>query len=258
MNNPVLSNNRAFTTQQPQVLDVTALENQYAMPDTTSTKDVMTYDNVLARSALLLGFVVVAGVVGWMMPAVMLPALFAGIILGLVNAFKKKPNPLLMVGYAVAQGLALGALSGILEARLPGVVGQAVLATFVTAGVVLALFASGRVRTSPKLNKIFFVAVISYGVFSLVNLMLQLTGLINSPWGVHSITVFGIPLGAIIGVVAILLAAYSLVQDFELIKTGVQTRQPKQLAWTAAFGLTVTLVWLYMEFLRIFSILRDN
>lgn len=257
MSNPVLSNNRAFSASQ-QVIDVEALEKQYSMPDVTASRDVMTYDSVISRAALMLGFVVVAGAIGWAFPVVMAPALIAGFVLALVNGFKKQASPPLMLAYAIAQGLGLGAISGVLEAQLPGVVGQAVLATFVTAGVVLALFANGRVRTSPRLNKIFFVAVISYAAFSLINLVLQMTGVLTTPWGVNGITIFGIPLGVVIGVLAILLASYSLVQDFEFIKNGVQTRQPKAMSWTAAFGLTVTLVWLYMEFLRLFAILRDN
>ena len=136
------------------------------------------------------------------------------------------------------------------------------MATCMMFAVTLLLFRSGKVRTSPKMTKIFLIAMVGYLVFSLVNVGIMIFGsgeIANSAWGLRSgVTVMGIPLGVIIGALAVLLAAYSLVMDFELIKNGVQNRVPEEWAWSAAFGLMVTLIWLYVEILRILAILRGN
>jgi len=134
-----------------------------------------------------------------------------------------------------------------------------VLATLVVFGVTLALFASGKVRASKKATKIFLIAMVGYLVFSLVNVGLMAFGGVDSSlaFGLRSQTVAGIPLGIIIGVLAVIMAAYSLVLDFEFIKNGVQNRAPRKYGWSGAFGLMVTIIWLYVEFLRMFAISRN-
>jgi uncharacterized YccA/Bax inhibitor family protein len=132
-----------------------------------------------------------------------------------------------------------------------------VLGTFVVIGVTLALFASGKVRASKKATKVFMIALIGYAVFSVLNLVLMLTGVNDQPFGMRSAEFFGIPLGLILGILVILLAAYSLVLDFDSIKTGVERGAPRIYGWTAAFGIMVTVVWLYLEILRLLAILRE-
>ena len=117
----------------------------------------------------------------------------------------------------------------------------------------MLLFRSGKVRTSPRMNKIFFVAMIGYLIFSLANLVLMMTGMVDGPFGLRS-GVFGLVIGAI----AVLMASYSLVMDFEDIKNGVNNGVPRETAWLCAFSLAVTVVWMYVEFLRILAILRGN
>ena len=102
------------------------------------------------------------------------------------------------------------------------------------------------------------VAMGGYLLFSVVNFALMVTGVIDQPWGLRSVEVFGIPLGLIVGLVAVVLAAISLAMDFEAIQRGVEQGLPTRYAWAGAFGLVVTLVWLYLEFLRILAILYDN
>ena len=235
---------------------------QQPQPPVTGSAAPMTYENTISKTVFLFILVVVTAAVGWWMPILMLPGAIAGLVLGLVNAFKKEPSVPLIIGYALAQGLFLGGLSGLMEALYPGIVMQAILGTFSVFGVTLLLFRSGKVRTSPKMTKIFLIAMVGYLVFSLVNVGIMIFGsgeIANSAWGLRSgVTVMGIPLGVIIGALAVLLAAYSLVMDFELIKNGVQNRVPEKWAWSAAFGLMVTLIWLYVEILRILAILRGN
>ena len=141
----------------------------------------------------------------------------------------------------------------------PGVVVQAVIATFVVVGVTLALFASGKIRASKKATKVFMIAMIGYLVFSVVNIFIMIFGGAGgNPWGLRgSVEIFGIPLGVILGVFVVILAAYSLVLDFDFIQKGVQNQAPRKYGWTGAFGIMVTVIWLYLELLRMFAIARD-
>ena len=217
----------------------------------------MSYDDVIVKSLIMFVFLLVGAAVGAFNTGLMLPALFVGLGLALVNIFKKKPSPVLILAYAIVEGVFLGAISFTLERGMPGIVLQAILGTLVVFVITLVLFANGKVRATKRATKVFMIAGIAYGVFSLINLGLQLTGVNQDPWGLHSEPVLGIPLGLIIGPLAILMAAYSLVLDFTSVKNGVDSGAPRSLGWKAAFGLVLTIVWLYIEFLRLFAIFRD-
>lgn len=217
----------------------------------------MSYDDVIVKSLIMFVFLLVGAAVGAFNTGLMLPALFVGLGLALVNIFKKKPSPVLILAYAIVEGVFLGAISFTLEKIFEGIVLQAILGTLVVFVITLVLFANGKVRATKRATKVFMIAGIAYGVFSLINLGLQLTGVNQDPWGLHSAQIFGIPLGLIIGPLAILLAAYSLVLDFTSVKNGVDSGAPRSLGWKAAFGLVLTIVWLYIEFLRLFAIFRD-
>ncbi|MCA0378703.1 MAG: Bax inhibitor-1/YccA family protein [Actinobacteria bacterium] len=222
-------------------------------PPVVGSDQPMTYENTISKTVFLFILVVAGAALGWWMPILMIPGAIVGLVLGLVNAFKKQPSVPLIVGYAAAQGMFLGGFSMFMEGIYPGIVTQAVLGTLSVFAATLLLFRSGKVRTSPKLNKIFMIAMVGYLVFSLLNVVLMLTGVVTDPWGMRSGW-----LGVAIGVLAVLLAAYSLVMDFELIKNGVENRVPEKWGWSAAFGLMVTLIWLYVEILRILAILRGD
>lgn len=272
MSNPALSNNPALNgktltaeelrriydqpaaaTQRPGIdVPETAPNEGLQPPVITPSDNPMTYENTISKTMFLFLIVLVGGAIGWFMPALAIPGAIAGFVLGLVNSFKKEPSVPLIVAYAAAQGLFLGGISGMFEARLPGIVSQAVLGTLTVFGVTLLLFRSGKVRTSPRLTKIVMVAMIGYLAFSVINFIVMITGINTDPWGLRGGT-----LGLIIGGLAVLLAAYSLVMDFELVQNGVQNRVPAKWGWSAAFGLTVTLVWLYLEILRIIAIFRE-
>lgn len=209
----------------------------------------MTYNDVVGKTGLMLVLVVVAGAVGWFSPGLMIVGAIAGLVLGLVNSFKREPSPVLIMLYALAEGLFLGGISAVFEASYPGIVVQAVLGTFSVFAVMLALYTSGRFRPTPRMTKIVMTAMLGYLVFMLVNLVLTWTGIANLRTG---------GLGLIIGAIAVLLAAYSLTMDFEMAAVGVKNGAPQKYSWSVAFGLTVTLVWLYVEILRILSILRSD
>lgn len=223
------------------------------LPPITGSDNPMTFENTISKTVFLFLLVIAGAAVGWWMPALMLPGAIVGLVLGLVNAFKKEPSVPLIIGYALAQGLFLGGISMVFNAQYDGIVMQAILGTLSVFAVTLLLFRSGKVRTSPKMNKIFMVAIGGYLLFSLLNVGLMLFGVVTNPFGLRSGWI-----GVAIGLVAVLLAAYSLVMDFELIKNGVANRVPEKWGWSAAFGLMVTLIWLYVEILRILAILRGD
>ncbi|MCI9888309.1 Bax inhibitor-1/YccA family protein [Micrococcales bacterium 31B] len=239
----------------PPVNDLNAMYNSPAASNARMGR--MTYEDVVMRTSMLFGILLVGFVGAWFAPTglklpLMIGGALVGFVLGLVNSFKSKPSPLLIGIYAAAQGLFLGGISWTFELMYPGIVMQAVLATLSVFAAVLLGFRSGKLRTSPKLTRIFMIAMIGYAIFSLVNLVLVMTGALDG-WGMRS----G-PLGLIIGVIAVLLAAYSLVMDFETVQQGVKNGVPQVYSWKCGFGLLVTLVWMYLEILRIIAILRGS
>jgi uncharacterized YccA/Bax inhibitor family protein len=242
----------------PTAADLNAAYAQpYAGPAQTGR---LTYDDVLIKSVGVFAVLLVGATIGWtltpMIFAILPLAAVLGIVFGLINAFRRNPSPVLIILYAVFEGVFVGGISLVFEISWPGVVMQAVIGTLAVFGVVLALFASGKVRASRRATKIWFAAMFGYLLFSLINGILMWTGVLNDGFGMRSQEVAGIPLGLIIGILVVILAAYSFVMDFDQIKVGVERGAPAKFAWTCAFGLLVTLVWLYLELLRLLAILR--
>lgn len=251
MASPVFTRNQNFQPAHNQ--------NAGFNPPLAGLEGVMTVENALQKTIITFATLVLAAAVGWFIPAVALPAVIIALVLGLVNSFKKEPSPPLILAYAVFEGLAIGGISGIMEQQASGIVSQAVLGTLCVVGVVLFLYKTGVVRATPKMTKIFLIAMLGYLLFSLVNLGLSLTGAVSDPWGLRgSVMIPGteIPLGIALGVFAVLLGSYSLVMDFTFIDNGVANRLPEKYGWTAAFGITVTIVWLYIEILRMLALAR--
>ena len=236
------------------------LDEMYQRPAaTTVDTGRMSYEDTIVKTGVSFLLVLAGAAVGWIFPALAIPALIAGFALSLVNIFKKQPSAALVLLYAAAEGVFLGAITGWLETLYPGIAMQAVLATFAVFGVTLALFASGKIRASARATKIFLIAIIGYSVYSLLNLGLMVFGANTSPWGLNSsVEIAGIPLGLILGVVVVLLAAYSLVLDFDMVQRGVRNGAPRIYGWQAAFAITSTMVWLYLEILRMLAISRES
>ncbi len=264
MANPVFSNSPVFgeprdkggrTLAPESTVDAATLEDLYAAPSATS-RDTgrLTYDDVIVKTGGLLALLVVVGAATWvLMPGLWFVGAIVGLVLGLVNAFKREPSPVLITLYTVAQGVFLGGISAFYEAAYNGIVGQAVLATLAVFATSLFLFRSGKVRVTPKFTRGLLLGLVGYLVFSLLNVVLMLFrvgggefGPLRSGW-----------LGIAVGLLAVGLAAASLIVDFDSIKRGVDAGVPAKLAWSAAFGLIVTLVWLYLELLRILAIFRN-
>jgi len=260
------------------------LEGAFAAPpaDAVATGRMTVEDTVL-KTVSLFAILLVTAAVGWFwtlggafgitgdpnQQITLVPwmvGLLGGFVLSMVVIFtsRKKIRPALIFAYAAFEGLFIGGISAFFEVQWPGIVMQATLATLAVVGVTLALFASGKVRASKKATKIFMIAMVGYLVFALLNLVLMWTGVLpaDQTFGMYSATLnimgLSIPLGLIIGILVVLMAAYSLVLDFDSIQQGVRNGAPRQFGWLGAFGIMVTVVWLYIEILRIIAIVRGN
>lgn len=249
---------------QPQSMTDEQLRQMYSQPSAgTADTGRMTFDDVIMKTAACLGAVLVGAAITLtvglpLASMLMIVGALGGFVLALVNTFKKQPSPALILAYAALEGLFLGGLTRILDTQFPGVGLQAVIGTLSVFAVTLVLFKSGKVRATPKAMRFFMIAIIGYAVFALVNMVLMWTGALQQPFGLRSVEIFGIPLGVFIGLLAIGLAAFSLIMDFTSIEEGVRSGAPQRFSWTAAFGLTVTLVWLYVEIIRLLAILRGD
>jgi len=257
MANPTFSRNPAFNGRggaPTQEVTPESLQAMYNAPSASAADTGrMTYEDTINKAIGLFAVLLVGAAVGWLVPGLAIVGAIVGLVLGLVNSFKRQPSVPLIVAYAAFEGLFVGGISRIFDARWNGIAVQAVLATLVVVGVVLALFRSGKIRASAKATKIFMIAMVSYLVFSLANFGLVAFGVLDTPFGLRA----GV-LGLVIGALAVLMASYSLVLDFDFIQRGVRSGAPRKLGWQAAFGLMVTVVWLYVEILRILAILRGS
>jgi uncharacterized YccA/Bax inhibitor family protein len=266
MANPAFSNSPAFSAKAAQRLAAREnaapavptpgqLQEHFSLPDATPDQmERMTYQDTIFKTLAGFAVLLVGAAIGWMIPALAIVGAIAGFVLALVNIFKKKPSPVLILLYAGFEGLLVGGVSYYFSSFSDGIVPMALFGTLGVVGVTLALFASGKVRVSARATKIFLVAIIGYAAFSLINVVLMLTGVTSSFGGLRGIEIIpGVPLGIPLGILVVLLAAYSLVMDFDQVKQGVETGQPRIYGWTAAFGIIVTVVWLYLEILRLLS-----
>jgi len=244
--NPVLTG-RGFARINPEVLNghdgsaqgATTLESR---PNSAP----MSIDDVIIKTAALFAVLVTVGAIAWRAQSVTLAliGLFGGLILAMVNSFSRKIRPALVIAYAAAQGLALGTISWMYEQDYQGIVGQAVVATACAFTGVLIAYKSGKIRVTPKFTRVLMGSLIGYFVFGI---FVMLTN--SFPSG---------GLGTLIAVGGVVLASMFIVMDLDQIQKAVAAKVPAEESWRCAFGLMVTLVWLYMEVLRLISILRGR
>ena len=251
-NNPAFTRSPAFTGRGLGTVD--PLEEAYSGPSATS-RDTgrMTVDDVVNRTGLLLAIAFATGALTWSVEGLRVltfPAAIVGFILAMVIIFKQVMNPGVIMAYAAIEGVFLGGISQLFDARYNGIVVQAVAGTAAVAGGVLALYKSGRIKVTPQFTKMVVGATIGFFALIMVNLVVSIfTG---GP-GVRGGT-----LGVVVGLFAIGLASMNLVLDFDMVEKGARQGLPARFGWFAAFGIMVTLVWLYIEILRLLSILRGN
>ncbi len=225
-------------------------------------RGTMTYDDVVVKSLMCFGLLLVGAVAGWMsgmvaIGAAMLVALAACVVtigLAVFIQFSKKVRPGAIVAYSLVEGFVLGALSCAFEMRYPGIVVSAVLATLVVIGVTLGAFTMGFVRNSSTLTRVAGIGSFAFFSYYLFSFALSMTGFVNMQ-AVNNITLFGIPLGLIIGVLAVFIGVLCLVRDFDAVKVGVANNVPEKYSWLCTFAIMTDVIWIYLEILKILSYL---
>lgn len=221
----------------------------------------MTLGGTVNKTAMLLAIAVVSAAYTWgrymgtgdpvSIQGVMLVGMVGGLVLALVTVFKKTAAPYTAPAYALFQGLALGGISAILEARFPGIVIQAVGLTFGTLFCLLAAYRSGLIKATENFKLGVVAATGGILVLYLVNMVMGFFG--NSIGFIHESGTIGILFSAFV----VVIAALNLVLDFDFIESGAEQGAPKYMEWYGAFGLVVTLLWLYLEILRLLAKSRD-
>ena len=223
-------------------------------------RGTMTYDDVVVKSLMCFGLLLVGAVAGWMsgmvaIGAAMLVALAACVVtigLAVFIQFSKKVRPGAIVAYSLVEGFVLGALSCAFEMRYPGIVVSAVLATLVVIGVTLGAFTMGFVRNSSTLTRVAGIGSFAFFSYYLFSFALSVTGMVDMR-AVNNITLFGIPLGVIIGVLAVFIGVLCLVRDFDAVKVGVANNVPEKYSWLCTSAIMTDVIWIYLEILKILS-----
>lgn len=277
--NPVLTKDAAFAPAQPQggygQYSPYPQQSQFGGPQDPRQQGRgmspadggprMTMEDVITKTSVIMGLMILVAAASWsgivfgIIPgALMFPMLVVGglgtFVFSIVVAFRSRVTPVMAVVFSVLEGLFVGMLSLFFENLYEGIVVQAVLGTLIVAAVMLAAYRFKVIRVTPMFTKILFISTISFALAMLVNFGLSLVGinlgLRAGGTGPVSLLAIGV---SILGVV---LASLNLVLDFDIIDRGVRNGAPAKQSWLAAFGLVVTMVWLYTEILRILSYFR--
>jgi uncharacterized YccA/Bax inhibitor family protein len=223
--------------------------------------ETMTIDGTIHRTGILLLLALAAAFWTWSQffttrdPATVAPhilvGVFGGLVVGLITSFKMQWAPITAPIYALLEGLFLGGISAMAEFRYPGIAIQSVGLTFGTCFCLLLAYRSGLIRATQKFTMGVVAATGGICVVYLVSMVIGLFGVQVPLFG-------GGPVGILFSMAVVVIAALNLILDFSFIEQGAQQGAPKYMEWYAAFGLLVTLVWLYLEILRLLVKLRDR
>ncbi len=224
----------------------------------------MTIDTVVQKTAMTLGLTVLVAAATWVLTPdiddsslgslymlVMVGAL-GGFALAMVNSFKRVVSPGLVLAYAALEGVFIGAFSKVIEGIFgDGLVVGAVLGTMAAVAGTLAAYKFFNIRVTPTFRKWVIAAMFGFVALSLLDFVLNFFG---SSFGFNG---FG-TMGLISSIVGLGLGVLMLILDFDFVERGIEAGLPERESWRAAFGLTVTIIWIYIELLRILAILRGD
>ncbi|MGY1825696.1 MULTISPECIES: Bax inhibitor-1/YccA family membrane protein [unclassified Blastococcus] len=236
-------------------------QDPYAAPSPYGTSEAtryMTMDDVVQKTGLAFLVTVVSAAVTWaVLPqelawGLAIPAVLVALVLGLVIAFKQIANPVATLTYGGLYGIALGAISEAFNDLYPGIVVQALIGTFGVFAGMLVIYKTGAIRVTPKLTRWIVGALIGVLVLVVVNLVAGF--FIEGGLGLRD----GGPLAIIFSLVVIGVAAFSLLLDFDMADEAIRRGAPAKFAWYVAFGLLITVIWLYLEILRLLSYFQDE
>ncbi|MEV4631553.1 Bax inhibitor-1/YccA family protein [Micromonospora sp. NPDC049523] len=228
-----------------------------AYPAAPPTVAPMTIDDVVVKTVTLLAITGAAATAAWvlvpdaLMGVAWIGALVVGLVLGLVISFSRMANPALVVAYAVVEGVLVGAVSKAYESFYDGIVLQAVVATFGVFFLMAILYRAKAIRATPKFVRGVIAAMVGLVAVILINLVLSLFGFDT---GLRS----GGPLAIGFSLICIVVASLSFILSFHEVEEGVRMGLPQRYSWTAAFGILVSLIWLYFEVLRLISYFQGD
>ena len=217
----------------------------------------MTMDDVIVKTGMLFGLLVVGALIGWRIPSLTFVAMLVGLGLAFANIFKKQVSPALVLAYGAIEGIFLGGLSQIYATAYadtaPNLVSQAVMGTLIAFGTMLFLYKSKIIKVDGRFKKAFMVAMVSYLVIAVASFISSMFG-VGGGWGFYGVG----SLGMLLCIAGVGLASFSLVMDFEMITQSIAQGAPEKESWRMAFGLAITLVWLYTELLRLIAIFSGD
>ncbi|MFF3954490.1 Bax inhibitor-1/YccA family protein [Streptomyces sp. NPDC001890] len=237
---------------------------QYGAPQAPARTGAMTIDDVVTRTSITLGTVVLGAVLAWaLLPVdeanlgksygIAIGAALVAFVLSLVQSFKRRPVPALIVSYAAFEGVFLGVISSAVSTYIgPGVVMQAVMGTMCVFAGVLIAYKMRWIRVTRRFYGFVMAAAMGFMLLMVVNLLFAVFG------GGDGLGFRSGGLGILFGVIGIILGACFLALDFKQVEDGITYGAPREESWLAAFGLTMTLVWIYLEMLRLLSILSGD
>ncbi|MFE3830844.1 Bax inhibitor-1/YccA family protein [Streptomyces sp. NPDC059092] len=233
-------------------------------PQAPPSTGAMTIDDVVTRTGMTLGTVVLTAVLSWVLLPVdqanmgtsygiAIGAVLVAFALSMIQSFKRKPSPALILSYAAFEGVFLGVISNVVSTYIaPGVVVQAVMGTMAVFAGVLFAYKMRWIRVTRRFYGFVMAAAMGFVLLMVANMLFSVFG------GGDGLGFRSGGLGILFGIIGIILGACFLALDFKQVEDGVAYGAPREESWLAAFGLTLTLVWIYMEMLRLFSILSGN
>jgi uncharacterized YccA/Bax inhibitor family protein len=223
--------------------------------DSIVTSQKMTVGGTGIKILGLFALLVAGAVFAWNLSeeqsfALLLPAGLVGFGLAMWITFSRKIRPAAVMTYAVVQGVFVGGISSFFDAAYPGIVINAVIGTLTTAGAMFTAYSMGWIKVNARFTRVMTFALIGYAGFALVNIIVSLF--------TNSSGIYSTPFAWLAGLVGVGLAAFTLNLDFEDISQGAANGLPREFEWKAAFGLVVTMIWLYLEILRLLSIFNRD
>jgi len=216
------------------------------------SEGTMSLDGTVNKTGILLALCVGGAFFGWNAPGLALPAVIIGFVIALFTIFRPKNSPYTAPAYAAIEGVALGAITMVFEAQYPGIGIQAIGLTFGILASLLFCYKSGIIKPTENFRLMIFSATMGIALLYLISIIMSFFG--NSIGFIHSNGLMGI--GFSLFVVGI--ASLNLVLDFDFIEEGSEVGLPKYMEWYGAFSLMVTLVWLYLEILRLLAKIRSR
>ncbi|MDX3055053.1 Bax inhibitor-1/YccA family protein [Streptomyces sp. NE06-03E] len=239
-------------------------DTQYGAPQAPARSGAMTIDDVVTRTAMTLGTVVLTAALSWaLLPVdeanlgksygIGIGAALVAFVFAIIQSFKRKASPALILAYAAFEGVFLGVISSTVSTYIsPGTVMQAVMGTMCVFAGVLIAYKMRWIRVTRRFYGFVMAAAMGFVLLMMVNLLFSVFG------GGDGLGFRSGGLGILFGVVGIILGACFLALDFKQVEDGIAYGAPREESWLAAFGLTLTLVWIYLEMLRLLSILNGD